>query len=41
MAMEDEAWLARYRPWRRQVEVACWVLVLALQAAFNTGVAWI
>lgn len=34
-------WLARYRPWRRQAEVGFWVVVLGLQAVFNTLVSWI
>ena len=41
--MPDPAptWLARYQPWRRQVEVGYWVLVLLLQFVFNTSVTWI
>jgi len=34
-------WFARYPAIRRRVEVAFWVGVLALQAAFNTLVAWV
>lgn len=34
-------WLARYQPWRRQAEVAFWVLVLVAEAAFNSVTFWI
>ncbi|MCD6077391.1 MAG: transcriptional regulator, LytTR family-like protein [Ramlibacter sp.] len=34
-------WLARYQPWRRHAEIGFWVVVLGLQAVFNTLVAWI
>ena len=34
-------WLARYQPWRRSAEVGFWVVVLALQALFNSLVSWI
>lgn len=34
-------WIARYQPWRRPAEIGFWVLVLALQAGFNTVVGWL
>lgn len=34
-------WLARYQPWRRSAEIGFWVVVLALQALFNSLVSWI
>jgi len=33
-------WFARYQPLRRRAEVAFWVVVLAVQAAFNVLVQW-
>ncbi|MBX3585240.1 MAG: LytTR family transcriptional regulator [Ramlibacter sp.] len=33
-------WLRRYQPYRRRAEVAFWVVVLGLNAAFNSAVAW-
>lgn len=34
-------WLARYQPWRRRAEIGFWVVVLGLQALFNSVVSWI
>lgn len=34
-------WLARYQPWRRQAEIGCWVLVLGINAVFNSLVSWL
>lgn len=34
-------WLARYQAWRRPAEIGFWVVVLALQAGFNTVVTWL
>ena len=41
MASTEADWLTRYQPWRRQAEIGFWVLVLLLEAVFNTLVAWI
>ncbi|MCE3272088.1 MAG: transcriptional regulator, LytTR family-like protein [Ramlibacter sp.] len=41
MASTESDWLARYQPWRRHAEIGFWVVVLALQAVFNTLVEWI
>lgn len=40
-AQAEINWLARYRPWRRQAEVAFWVVVLLTQAVLNSGVLWL
>lgn len=34
-------WLARYQPWRRTAEIGWWVVVLTLEALFNTVVTWL
>lgn len=34
-------WLARYRTWRRPAEAGFWVIVLAVQAGFNSVVTWL
>jgi hypothetical protein len=41
MAEKEIDWLARYQPCRRRAEIGFWVLVLTLQVAFNSVVAWI
>src|SRR5690606_37727290 len=41
MAPISDSLLARYLPWRRPAEICFWALVLALQAGFNTIVAWL
>jgi DNA-binding LytR/AlgR family response regulator len=38
MSSTDADWLARYQPWRRQAEVAFWVVVLGVQLLFNAVV---
>lgn len=40
MAEKQTDWLERYRPYRRQAEIGFWVLVLSVQIAFNSVVAW-
>jgi DNA-binding LytR/AlgR family response regulator len=44
-AMDDSSahggLLARYRPWRRAVEIAFWIAFFALHAAVNTEVSWL
>lgn len=40
MPQTPEHWLARYQAWRRPAEIGFWVLVLALQAGFNSVVTW-
>jgi hypothetical protein len=41
MAEKQTDWLERYRPYRRQAEIGFWVLVLSIQIAFNSVVAWL
>ena len=41
MSHTEVDWLARYRPWRRHVEVGFWVVVLLAEAVFNSGVLWL
>jgi DNA-binding LytR/AlgR family response regulator len=41
MTDTPQSWLLRYQPWKRLAEIAFWVVVLLVQFAFNTGVAWI
>lgn len=41
MALQETDWLARYQPYRRQAEIGFWVLVLSVQVAFNSVVAWL
>ncbi len=41
MASSEIDWLARYQPYRRRAEMGFWVVVLAMQVAFNTVVTWI
>lgn len=41
MSSPETRWLPRYLAVRRSAEAAFWVVVLALQAGFNTAVTWI
>lgn len=41
MSTSAHDWLARYQPWRRQAEVAFWVVVLLAEALFNSVTYWI
>lgn len=36
-----EGFLERYRPWRRRVEIGYWVVVLGIDAVFNSVVSWL
>jgi DNA-binding LytR/AlgR family response regulator len=40
MAEKEIDWLARYQPYRRWAEIGFWAVVLSLQIAFNSVVAW-
>jgi hypothetical protein len=41
MSTDSNDWLARYLPWRRWAEPGFWVLVLGLQAGFNSANVWL
>lgn len=41
MSAPSRNWLALHQRWRRQAETGFWVVVLAVQAVFNTIVTWL